>query len=160
LQIYIARDGQPTGPISIEQLVTMAGQGSVSLSDLAWHDGLAGWVAVSEVLRAKTGAPVLSSPILRSAKMRLGLTGFVIGTAGVALWFILLLIAGSLRGDSRFMTMLGLGLFAMLLVNAAGLTLGVVALCDKDARNRRTIMGVSLNSIEIALFVSLLIIGF
>lgn len=159
MEIYIARDGQQTGPISMEQLVTMAGQGTVSPSDLAWHEGLAGWVAVSEVLPAKTGAPVLSPPISRSVKARLGLASFVIGAAGVALWFIVLLIAARLRGESRFMAMLGLGVFAMLLVNAVGLALGFVALADKDARNARTIIGVSLNSIEILGFVCLLIIG-
>jgi len=143
----------------MEQLVTMADHGTVSASDLAWHEGLAGWVAVSEVLRAKTGAPVLSPPIRRSSKTRLGLAGFVIAVASVPLWFIVLLIAGSLKSDSQFMAMLGLGLFAMLLVNAVGLTLGFVALSDKDARRPRTIIGVSLNSLEIIGFVLLLVIG-
>jgi hypothetical protein len=159
VEIYIARDGQQTGPVSMEQLVTMAGQGTVSGSDLAWHEGLANWVPLSEVLGAKTGAPVLSPPILRSSKARLGLAGFVIGVAGVPLWFIVLVVAGVLRNQSQYMAMLGLAVFAMLLVNLVGLTLGVVALSDKDARKRRTTIGVSLNSIAIVCFVLLLIIG-
>lgn len=143
----------------MEQLVTMAGQGTVSASDLAWHEGLAGWVAVAEVLGTKSGAAVLSPPALHSSKTQLGFAGFVIGVAGIPLWFIVLVIAGSLGSDSHFMTMLGLVLVAMLLVNAVGLTLGIVALSDKDARKPRTIIGVSLNSIEIVGFVLFLIIG-
>src|SRR5438046_1003692 len=109
----------------MEQLAMLAGQGSISPSDLAWHDGLAGWVAVSEVLGTKIGAPVSSPPILGSSKARLGVVGFVIALAGVPLWFMVLVVAGVLRNQSQYMAMLGLGLFAMLLVNAAGLTLGV-----------------------------------
>ena len=159
VQIYIARDGQQTGPVSMEDLVAMAGHGTVSASDLAWHEGLAGWVAVSEVLGTKTGAPVLSPPIVRSSKTRLGVAGFVIAVACVPLWFVILVIAGSLRNQSQYMAMLGFGLVALLLVNAVGLTLGLVALSDKDARKRLTIIGVSLNSIAIIGFVLLLIIG-
>jgi hypothetical protein len=128
VQIYIARDGEQTGPVSMEQLVTMAGQGTVSPSDLAWHEGLAGWVAVSEVLPTKTGAVVLSPSVPRTSKMELGFAGFVIGVAGVPLWVIVLVIAGRLGSGSHYMAMLGVGLIAMGVVNAVGLTLGVVAL--------------------------------
>lgn len=159
MQIYIARDGQQTGPISMEQLVTMADQGTVSPSDLAWHEGLAGWVAVSEVLPPKPGAPIVSPSVARSAKTELGFAAFVIGVAGVPLWFIVLVIAGRLGSGSHYMAMLGVGLIALVLVNAVGLTLGLVALSDKGERNPRTIIGVSLNSIEVIGFVLLLIIG-
>lgn len=137
----------------------MAGQGTVSPSDLAWHEGLAGWVAVSEVLPAKPGAPIVSPPFARSAKTELGFAAFVIGVAGVPLWFIVLVIAGRLGSGSHYMAMLGVGLIALVLVNAVGLTLGLVALSDKGERNPRTIIGVSLNSIEVIGFVLLLIIG-
>jgi ABC-type dipeptide/oligopeptide/nickel transport system permease component len=73
--------------------------------------------------------------------------------------FIVLVVAGVLRNQSQYMAMLGLAVFAILLVNLVGLTLGVVALSDKDARKRRTTIGVSLNSIAIVCFVLLLIIG-
>jgi uncharacterized RDD family membrane protein YckC len=59
MEIHVAKNGQPTGPYSESQVREMLQSGSLSLTDLAWHDGLAGWIPLQSVL-APASTPVES----------------------------------------------------------------------------------------------------
>ncbi len=48
MSIFIARNGAQLGPFEKDGLAAAVGNGSVSLSDLAWSEGEAGWVALTE----------------------------------------------------------------------------------------------------------------
>jgi hypothetical protein len=49
MQIHIARNGQPTGPFSLEEINRQLAAGTLSLSDQAWYEGAAGWAPLSTV---------------------------------------------------------------------------------------------------------------
>jgi uncharacterized RDD family membrane protein YckC len=50
MQYYISKNGQQTGPFTLEQIRTSAMQGSLSMSELCWAEGMATWVSVAQVL--------------------------------------------------------------------------------------------------------------
>ena len=60
MKIYIAKNGQQTGPFTIEQVRASIANATVSLSDLAWHEALSGWVPLSGIpeLQLSTPPPV------------------------------------------------------------------------------------------------------
>lgn len=43
MQIFIGRDGQQTGPFTLEQVQQMLAAGSATGEDLAWFEGAAVW---------------------------------------------------------------------------------------------------------------------
>ena len=49
MQIHVARNGQPTGPFSLEEVNRQLAAGTLSLSDQAWYEGAAGWAPLSTV---------------------------------------------------------------------------------------------------------------
>jgi hypothetical protein len=49
MQIHIGRDGKPMGPFSLEEVNRQLATGTLSLSDLAWYEGAAGWAPLSTV---------------------------------------------------------------------------------------------------------------
>jgi hypothetical protein len=49
MQIHIARNGQPTGPFSLEEVNRQLAAGTLSVSDQAWYEGAAGWAPLSMV---------------------------------------------------------------------------------------------------------------
>jgi uncharacterized protein DUF4190/uncharacterized protein DUF4339 len=66
MQIHIARNGQPMGPFSLEEVNRQLAAGTVSLSDQAWYEGAAGWAPLSTVpgvgSSGTTGSPPAQSP--------------------------------------------------------------------------------------------------
>lgn len=46
---HVGRNGQQTGPFSIEQLKAMAASGELGPADLVWKEGMAGWEPASNV---------------------------------------------------------------------------------------------------------------
>jgi len=49
MQIHIARDGQPVGPFSLEEVNRQLAAGTLRLADQAWYEGAAGWAPLSTV---------------------------------------------------------------------------------------------------------------
>ncbi|MGO9110541.1 MAG: DUF4339 domain-containing protein, partial [Thermoguttaceae bacterium] len=48
-QWYYSRQGQQCGPVTPEQLKQLAATGQLQSTDLVWKQGMAGWVAASEI---------------------------------------------------------------------------------------------------------------
>jgi uncharacterized RDD family membrane protein YckC len=61
MQLHIAKNGQHTGPYSEAQVREMLGNGAISPTDLAWHEGLAGWMPLESVL-SLGGVPAAVTP--------------------------------------------------------------------------------------------------
>lgn len=55
MQIFIAKGKQQTGPFSEEQIHGMVASGMVLPTDPAWHEGLSGWLPLSQVLDLPSG---------------------------------------------------------------------------------------------------------
>jgi hypothetical protein len=49
MQLYIHRDGQQTGPHSLDEVKAQLASGVLHPSDLAWYDGAADWAPLSAV---------------------------------------------------------------------------------------------------------------
>jgi hypothetical protein len=63
MQIHIARNGQPMGPFSLEEVNRQLAAGTLSLSDQAWYEGAAGWAPLSTVPGAGSSGPAGSIPV-------------------------------------------------------------------------------------------------
>src|SRR5262245_22804901 len=57
MQLFLAKDGKQTGPFSEEQVRSMLAGGSVSASDLCWHEGLSTWLPLSQIVACASAAP-------------------------------------------------------------------------------------------------------
>ena len=62
MQIHIARDGQPVGPFSLEEVNRQLAAGTLNLSDQAWYEGAAGWAPLSTVPGVSGSATGSTSP--------------------------------------------------------------------------------------------------
>ncbi len=71
MQIYVARNGEHLGQFSIEEINRKLGDGTLSLTDLGWHEGAAGWaplsgiagVALPAALAMQSAPPPVPSPM-------------------------------------------------------------------------------------------------
>lgn len=163
--VYIARDGQPTGPFSIDQLRTMIAQGSVSVSDLAWHEGAADWMPLVQLLPGEsTVSHPPPPPALPGPQMsRFGLVGSIIGLAGIPIWLVIVVVAAtsgtnSGSGSARLI-LVGFSAIGMLGANVVGAVLGVLAITKQSAQKRFTIAGLVLNLLQALGILLLMFIG-
>src|SRR3954464_10050235 len=49
MQIHVARDGKELGVYSLEEVNRQLAAGTLRLTDQAWYEGAAGWIALSNV---------------------------------------------------------------------------------------------------------------
>jgi hypothetical protein len=64
---HVGRNGQQTGPFSIEQLKTMAANGELLPTDLVWKEGMAGWEPASTLPGVFQAAAVATTPAYPAA---------------------------------------------------------------------------------------------
>lgn len=57
MKIFVNRSGQQTGPFSLEEVRSQLGARAITLSDLAWYEGAAGWMPLSAVPGVVGAAP-------------------------------------------------------------------------------------------------------
>lgn len=57
MDIYIAKDGNESGPYTAEQVESLHRAGMLSLTDFVWHDGMDGWTAVHRYLGLRPPVP-------------------------------------------------------------------------------------------------------
>lgn len=62
MQIHIARNGQPMGPFSLEEVNRQLAAGTLSLADQAWYEGAAGWAPLSTVPGVSGSSTAPNSP--------------------------------------------------------------------------------------------------
>jgi hypothetical protein len=163
IAVYLAKDGQPTGPFSMQQLSAMVAQGSVSVSDLAWHDGVTGWIPVAELLPGRRAASVPPSLTTSPAKSRPGLAGSIIGLAGIPIWLVIVVVAAtgqsSPGSQGPRMMLVGFCAIAMLGVNIVGAVLGFMAVAKESQRKTLIITGLVLNIMQVLGILLLMFIG-
>ena len=136
MRIYTKRDGEQSGPFTIEKVVAMIQAGTLHQTDLAWHEGAEGWRPVSQCsfisrnVPPPTPSPAPSLPvtgptvIIQNAPAQhvtteltsKNLKGCLImswGMAGIGLFIVF----GGSMGDSgeKNGTMAGTGLGLMLI---------------------------------------------
>ena len=64
VEIHISRGEDQSGPFTLEQVQDYLAQGVLLPDDLAWHEGLDGWIPLSELAGSPSVAPALpQSPI-------------------------------------------------------------------------------------------------
>lgn len=170
MQVYLGQDGKQSGPFTLEQVTAMSAQGAVAASALAWHAGMGDWKPVAELLRQENVVPhsmpppLSSSPAMSDKTSGVGIASLVIGVAGLPAWFAILGLAGygqmqNLGSQSPFMMFVGLSLFAMVGVNLVGTVLGFVAALQKHRKKTITVLGLTLNLLELVGIVAITAIG-
>lgn len=63
---YYAKNGHQNGPLPTEDLVDRIAMGEISPTDLAWCEGMADWLPVSEIPQLKVLPPVQEEPAAAS----------------------------------------------------------------------------------------------
>jgi hypothetical protein len=163
MAVYVAKDGQPTGPFSMQQLSAMVAQGSVSASDLAWHEGVTGWIPVAELLPGRRTEPVPPPPSMEQAKSRVGLAGSIIGLAGIPIWLVIVVVAATGQSNPGSqgprMMLVGFSAIAMLGANIVGAVLGFMAVAKESQRKTLVITGLVLNIVQVLGILLLMFIG-
>src|SRR5688500_2811467 len=61
MQIYVGKNGQQLGPFSLEEINRKLADGTFAGTDLGWHEGAAGWAALSTI--AGVVVPPLAAPV-------------------------------------------------------------------------------------------------
>ena len=51
MEIHLAKDGQQSGPFAESEVQEMLRAGSISPTDLGWHEGMTAWAKLSDVLK-------------------------------------------------------------------------------------------------------------
>jgi hypothetical protein len=61
MQIYVGKNGQQLGPFSLEEINRKLADGTFAATDLGWHEGAAGWAALSSIAGVVVPAPAAPS---------------------------------------------------------------------------------------------------
>ena len=96
MQISIDRGGQQFGPYSLEQVQEHLASGALLPTDNAWHEGLPGWVPLSEL----PGVSAAGAPKAAGSGKGLKIALAVVGVAAIAalVYFVVLPMFG---GDDK-----------------------------------------------------------
>jgi hypothetical protein len=63
MQVHVARNGQQLGQYSVEEVNRKLADGTLSLTDLGWHEGAAGWAPLSGIAGVTMpAAPAMPMP--------------------------------------------------------------------------------------------------
>ncbi len=131
--IYLHVDGQQTGPYQPAQVRQLLTEAKISAATLAWHQGLAGWTAVGQVL-ASFPAEGVSSPLPPLPPS----TAPVPARKGMNVGIVIAIIAGAVL----------VGLFVLSCL--AGIALGPITNGIKKAKENMAMQQARM--IEIAMF--------
>lgn len=63
---YYAKNGHQNGPVPTEDMIDRVAMGEISPTDLAWCEGMADWLPVSEIPQLKVLPPVQEEPAAAS----------------------------------------------------------------------------------------------
>ena len=67
MEIFIIHDGQQTGPFTPDAVQALLSEGRVKPHDIGWRKGLAGWLPLSEVMKAERSAEISTPPAAAEA---------------------------------------------------------------------------------------------
>jgi uncharacterized RDD family membrane protein YckC len=88
MEIHIAKNGKQAGPYSETQVKEMLASGSLSGSDLAWHEGLTGWVPVESLFPTTSLPPAQAAALMPTVQPPVA--DFVLAERGSRLGAVLL----------------------------------------------------------------------
>jgi hypothetical protein len=151
MSAYLLVDGKKQGPYSIDQLKGFLSSNAIPHDTLSWQEGMTEWQPLA--VRLSHTRPQ-HGPILPTRRHPgLGIASFTISLAGVFGWFILLLVAGAASASGAsdthpLMIATGLCLFLGLGLNLLGTVFGIVVLPRPHLPKTLTIIGITLNLVE------------
>ena len=145
MQIYISRAGQQFGPYSLEDISKYLRDGALKSDDLAWYEGCADWMPLSNVpgislpasapakRRPCATAQVPPAPTIWGTRIRvsLGATTMILATAGWILRYYIGFRFALNHDLSQLEYLLGLVGLIMILVGGA---FGFLAILRRDGR--------------------------
>jgi hypothetical protein len=82
MEVYIAKDGNESGPYTAEQVESLHRAGMLSLTDFVWHEGMDGWTSVHRYLGLRPPVPAVGKPTeaaFGEARHRFGPAGDAVG---------------------------------------------------------------------------------
>jgi MFS family permease len=162
MQIYISREQQQIGPYTVAEARSRIIGGQLLGSDLAWHEGLAEWVTLSEILSRQL-PPANAPRITPVAFSGYAVASFIASITGAVCWPILLIIAAmmsdKMQKDELVAGAIGFFMIAGLVVNILGTIAGILAVVNPCRNRWMGIVGIIFNVIEFLGVFTLLLIG-
>ncbi len=163
VQIYVTKNQEKLGPYSVAEVRARLASGQLSESDVGWHQGLANWLPLPQLLASLPAGPDDPQPP-RPKFSGLAVVSLAIGALGIVFWFTIVAIAAiavsaGKRENSPVMMIAGLFMFAGMGGNLVGIVLGVISL-PKNSRNKwMAVIGLILNVVELLGILFLILIG-
>lgn len=99
--LFLHLNGQQQGPFSQDQVRQLLVEGGVTAATPAWHDGLADWLTVGEILKPASvpGAPpAFAPPVPPTVPQKKGMPGWAIALIVAGICFFGLFVVSCLAG--------------------------------------------------------------
>jgi hypothetical protein len=142
------------GPFSLADLQQQLAEGNVKPDDLAWHEGMTTWAAVSQILAAPPpgaplfpGQPSTSAQAIRKSHLKreenirsIGTYFYFTGITQLVLVFVIVLSASISyfsSGRNQLASLIGIGVYAGIFLFVAGLSIwsaGGLLRLDRSAK--------------------------
>lgn len=153
MNIYVIKNQHKHGPYTAAEVRSRIASGQFAESDSGWHDGVADWLPLAQLLASLTVGPDGAPPIPQKSS---GLTkaSFIIAMVGIGAWLVLIVTAaaGGSAGasdTSPLFVSVGLLAFAVMAVNLAGALFGIIALTKTISNRWMAVTGVIANGVEL-----------
>jgi hypothetical protein len=103
VQIYVAKNGQRLGPLTIMDVKERLGDGTLTDQDMAWRDGLQAWVPLSQIMGESVAPPPMPAAAVGRGVAPIGmriLTAVVIFGLSFIVVFIVVAFLGFAVGGA------------------------------------------------------------
>lgn len=147
MNMYVIKNGQQQGPLSEAEVHNRMNSGELSGNDLGWHEGLAGWLPLSQImpsisLFSSSPATVKSSGIAK--------TSFILALSTFGIWFFLIVLYVQTRSFRNVDEIIGLIIFMIFVCvvgNITGIVFGIIGATKTISNKWMAIIGMIVNTI-------------
>ena len=155
--IYVTKNQEIQGPYSPDEIQTRLISGHLLRSDLAWHQGVSEWKALSELFPSTPTRKHQRIGLVRWKISGLARASYYLGLFGIFLWITAfipskLLIARESTEESLIQHGLRMFKYASIGMSTIGISLAIFALLNKYSSKTKAIYGLIFNSILLVMY--------
>jgi len=110
MRVYVDRGGVRYGPFSLQQVNACLANGTLLPTDLAWQDGMAGWVPITQIPGVTMHGGSVATQVSSSQPAPKGNKKWILILVGIGLGWLVLVLALSKTREELYERILQLGL--------------------------------------------------